>query len=62
MWCNITTREERFRNKRECDGLRRQMETTEEREAKFINALKSMEVAQWVNSTWPFITYANLYR
>ena len=32
-WCNMATSEERLRNRRERDRLRRQMETTEEREA-----------------------------
>ena len=32
-WCNMATSEERLRNRREHDRLRRQMETTEEREA-----------------------------
>ena len=35
----MATREERLRKRRERDRLRRQMETTEEREARFINAL-----------------------
>ena len=39
MWCNMATREEHLRNRRERDRLRRQMETAEEREARFINAL-----------------------
>ena len=39
MWCNMATREERLRNRRECDRLRRQMDTAEEREARLINAL-----------------------
>ena len=38
-WFSMTTREERLRNRRERDRLRRQMETAEEREARFINAL-----------------------
>ena len=39
-WCNrMATSEERLRIRRERDRLRRQMETTEEREARFINAL-----------------------
>ena len=35
----MTTREERLGNRMEGDRLRRQMETAEEREARFINAL-----------------------
>ena len=39
-WCNrMATSEKRLRIRRERDRLRRQMETTEEREARFINAL-----------------------
>ena len=40
-WCSMATREERLtvRNRRERDRLRRQMETAEEGEARFINAL-----------------------
>ena len=38
-WCSMGTREERLRNRRECDRSRRQMETAEEQEARFINAL-----------------------
>ena len=44
------------------DRLRRQMKTTEERETRFINASKGMEVACWLYRMWPFITYANMYR
>ena len=38
-WCSMATREEHLKNRRERDRLRRQMETAEEREARFINAL-----------------------
>ena len=38
-WSNMATGEERLRNRRECDRLRRQMETAEEQEPRFINAL-----------------------
>ena len=38
MWCNMVTREEHLRNGRERDRLRRQMETADEQEARFINA------------------------
>ena len=38
-WWSIATREERLKNRRERDRLRRQMETAEEREARFIIAL-----------------------
>ena len=38
------------------------METTEERETRFINVIKGMEVACWLYRMWPFITYANMYK
>ena len=38
------------------------METTEERQARFINAFECMKVACWLNSMQPFIAYANVYR
>ena len=38
-WCSMATREECLRNRREHDRLRRQVETAEEREASFMNAL-----------------------
>ena len=36
-WCGMVTREESLKNRRERDRIRRQMETVEEREARFIN-------------------------
>ena len=38
-WYSMANREECLRNRRERDRLRRRMETAEEQEARFINAL-----------------------
>ena len=60
--CGATQRPEK--KGLQTERLRRQMETTEEREERFINALKmhgSGTVAIY-GSIWSFIAYTNIYR